>query len=290
MDSVEKKEKLRVALTSFIIAVLLAVFKGIVGFATGSLGILSDALHSAMDVFAVGMTFFAVRLAEKPPDRTHNFGHGKVESLSALFQVALLVVVCFWIVLEALGRITQRQTDFEVTFWSFFVVVFVIIVDFNRVRILLKVARKYKSQALEADALHFSSDILTSGVVLVGLIFSYFNMHLADSLAAIIVAIIVFLMSIRLGKNAIDQLLDRAPRLANVVVENIVSSIPEVEEVHNIRVRTSGKTIFIDMNIHLDPNLTLQEAHNVSNEIEKELQRSFKNCQVQIHQEPSNKH
>jgi cation diffusion facilitator family transporter len=145
-------------------------FKLIIGLLTGSLGILSEALHSALDMVAAVITYFSVRMSDKPADREHNYGHGKIENLSALIETLLLLITCIWIIYEAIHRLTSGQTVIEVTVWSYVVVISSIVIDFTRSRALLRVAKKHNSAALEADALHFSTDIWSSTVVLFGLI------------------------------------------------------------------------------------------------------------------------
>ena len=162
------KEKKTVALSSIVAAVFLTGFKFVVGFITGSLGLLSEALHSCLDLMAAVITFFSVRISDKPADEKHNFGHGKVENLSALIQTMLLLVTCVWIVYEALHRLITKNVEIEVNIWAYVVIISSIIVDFSRSRVLNRVAKKYNSQALEADALHFSTDIWSSCVVLLG--------------------------------------------------------------------------------------------------------------------------
>lgn len=293
MESVSENIALRkrkVAFYSFLVALGLTLFKGVVGLVTGSLGILAEALHSGMDVIATLVTCFAVRIADKPADETHNFGHGKVENLSALFETGILILTCFWIVYEAYHRLITSNMHVTVNFWSFFVIILAIIIDINRSKILYRSAKKFHSQALEADALHFSSDILSSFVVLFGLVLASFDLYAADSIAAIFVSAIVFILSIRLGKKAIDQLLDSAPSKVKQTIQEIISQIPEVIEVHDIQVRSSGSNIFVNLNIHLDSKLTIEEAHSISHKVETEIQDSFKNSIVHIHQEPSTEH
>jgi cation diffusion facilitator family transporter len=163
-------EKRWAALSSVIAAVGLTGFKIIVGLTTGSLGILAEAAHSGLDLMAAVMTFLAVGISGKPADRNHLYGHGKAENLSALFETLLLLVTCFWILYEATHRLLFHPVALKVTFWSFAVMITSIVVDVSRSRILYRAARKYNSQALEADALHFSTDIWSSGVVILGLI------------------------------------------------------------------------------------------------------------------------
>src|SRR3989339_236206 len=180
-SSLATKEKKSIALTSVIAAIFLTGFKLVIGLLTGSLGILSEALHSALDLVAAIITFFAVRFADVPPDEGHNYGHGKIENYSALVETLLLVITCAWIIYEAIRRLITHEVHIEVTVWSFAVIVTSIIIDFSRSRALYKVAKKHDSQALEADALHFSTDIWSSTVVLIGLIGVTFNFQYADS-------------------------------------------------------------------------------------------------------------
>lgn len=280
-------EKKRAAILSVIAAVFLTLIKFIVGFSTGSLGILSEALHSTLDFIAAMITFLAVRISSKPADTTHNYGHGKVENLSALLQTILLLITCAWIIYEGLNRIITGHTDIEVNFWSFAVVIVSIFVDYTRSSHLKKIARKYNSQALEADALHFSTDIFSSLVVLVGLIGALLNFHSADSIAALIVALIVLWISFRLGQNSIDALLDKSPSDIELKVRGIVESISEVTFFHDIKVRTSGPYIFIELNIHVDPKMTIFEAHEVSELVESKIKEQIERCEVHTHIEPA---
>ncbi|MGZ3604595.1 MAG: cation diffusion facilitator family transporter, partial [Thermodesulfobacteriota bacterium] len=187
------REKRSAAITSVIAAVGLTGFKIIVGLTTGSLGILAEAAHSGLDLMATVMTFLAIRISGKPADRNHLYGHGKVENLSALFETLLLLVTCVWIIYEATHRLLHHSAHLEVNYWSFTVMITSIVVDISRSRVLYRAARKYNSQALEADALHFSTDIWSSAVVILGLIAVKISewvpnlalLRQADSIAAI---------------------------------------------------------------------------------------------------------
>ena len=165
-----KKDKRSAALSSVIAAIGLTTFKLIVGILTNSLGILAEAAHSGLDLVAAAMTYFAVRVSDKPADKEHPFGHGKIENLSALFETVLLLATSGWIIYEAILRLFYISVKVEASIWSFIVMGTSIAIDYTRSRILYKAARKYKSQALEADALHFSTDIWSSSVVILGLI------------------------------------------------------------------------------------------------------------------------
>ena len=292
------KEKKRVALMSVFAAVILTGGKFVIGILTNSLGILSEALHSALDLVAAVITYFSVRVSDKPADKKHNYGHGKVENLSAFLETILLLITCAWIIYEATHRILSGkglELDTTQTIFSFIIVITSIVIDAWRSRKLYKVAKKHKSQALEADALHFSTDIWSSAVVLLGLVCVkiYEWTHLpvffyADSFAALIVAVIVLFVSYQLGKRAIDVLMDKAPQdTINIVVE-ILERYSEVKHFHSLGVRTAGADTFIKFNIHLEPDLSLKEVHELCDKIEKEINTLIPRSEVYIHAEPQN--
>ncbi|MCJ7663800.1 MAG: cation diffusion facilitator family transporter [Desulfobacterales bacterium] len=289
------REKKSAALTSVIAAVGLTGFKIVVGLTTGSLGILAEAAHSGLDLMAAVMTFLAVRISGKPADRTHLYGHGKVENLSALFETLLLLLTCFWILYEASHRLLYHAAHLQVTFWSFAVMITSIVVDLSRSRVLYKAARKYNSQALEADALHFSTDIWSSGVVIVGLIGvklsellpSIAFLRHADSVAAIMVGLIVVYVSERLGIRTIQALLDVAPSGIEDKITAAVECLPGVADCHNVRLRYSGSQLFVDIHILVDGNQTLKEAHDLTEEIEHSIQQLLPNADVTVHPEPN---
>jgi len=288
-DPKASKEKNTIAITSVIAAVFLTSFKLVIGLLTGSLGILSEALHSGLDLVAAVITLFAVRFADVPPDEGHNYGHGKIENYSAFVETLLLIITCGWIIYEALHRIITGRTAIEVTAWSFIVIFISIIVDVTRSRALFKVARKHDSQALEADALHFSTDIWSSSVVLIGLAGAAFHFNYADPIAAFVVALIVLSVSYRLGKRSFDALIDRAPIGLINKISAIVSEIPEVKNFHDIKVRESGPNKFVDLNIHVDKDITIEQAHNISNKVENAITDKIKNVKVMVHEEPDSR-
>jgi cation diffusion facilitator family transporter len=287
MDTLASVEKQKAAISSVVAAVFLTLFKLIVGLTTGSLGILSEAAHSGLDLVAAALTYFAVKIADKPADREHTYGHGKFENLSALFETLLLIVTCGWIIYEAVNRIFFHEVHIEVNFWSFAVIVTAIIVDYSRSRILFKAAKKYNSQALEADALHFSTDILSSGVVIIGLIGAGFGFHKADAFAALVVSGIVMWISFRLGKRTIDMLTDRIPDVGLVdKVREEVLKIDGVVNCRNIRIRQAGSKSFIDMVVDIKRTIPFEQAHQIMNVIEERIKKMMPNVDIVIHAEP----
>src|SRR5512135_734684 len=288
-------EKRWAALSSVIAAVGLTGFKLIIGLTTGSLGILAEAAHSGLDLMAAVMTFLAVRISGKPADSNHLYGHGKAENLSALFETLLLLVTCFWIIYEATHRLLFHPVDLKVTFWSFAVMATSIVVDVSRSRILYRAAKKYNSQALEADALHFSTDIWSSCVVILGLICVKISgwipglafLHQADSIAAIMVGLIVVYISVSLGIRTIQALLDVAPSGIEREIISAVEVLPGVTDCHKVRVRYSGPQPFVDIHVLVDGNQTLKAAHSLTEEIESTIRTLIPNADVTVHPEPN---
>jgi len=213
------QEKRRVALSSVLCAVFLTTLKIVVGVMTNSLGILAEAAHSGLDFVAAFITFVAVRKSDKPADEGHPYGHGKIENLSALVETLLLLLTCAWIAVEAVKRLLNPSVEVDASGWAFLVMAISIVVDYSRSRALLRTARKYNSQALEADALHFTTDIWSSSIVIFGLAcveiaqaWPALNfLYQADALAALGVAGIAVHVSLQLGKECMAGLTDKAP-------------------------------------------------------------------------------
>lgn len=298
MDTQAIAEKKRAALMSVLAALLLTALKIAVGVSTGSLGILAEAAHSALDLVAAGVTFFAIQISVRPADRHHAYGHGKVENLAALAETLLLLLTCGWIIHEALDRLFWNPSPVRITVWAFVVMLISIVIDFNRARMLARVAKKYKSQALEADALHFSTDIMSSAVVILGLAavwgaslapagsFAHQALLRADSIAALVVAVIVAWVSLRLGYKAIDVLLDAGSKDSFRAIEEAVESVPEVLSLKELRLRQSGPHIFADMQLVLPAATSLEFAHAVSDSVEQAVHAVLPEADLSIHCEP----
>lgn len=267
-----QKEKRSVALYSIVASIFMIAGKATVGVMTGSLALLTDALHSFLDLSASIITYFAVRISDKPADREHHFGHGKVESLAALAEVVLLFLTCGFIMFEATTRLMSGSSPVQLNIWAYIVIVVSIGIDISRVRALKRVAKKYSSQALAADALNFSTDILSSLVVLFGLAAVQLGVPWADSAAAIGVAIFIVTATVRMAKQAIDVLLDRAPIETETSIRDIVRDFPEVLGIGHLRVRSDGRMVFGALSLDIDRSLTLSRA----NELKKDLQERLK--------------
>src|SRR5215468_1005112 len=228
-----RSEKRLVALHSLLSAIAITILKLIVGLSTRSLGILSEAAHSGLDLVAAFITLLSVRVSDKPADAEHQYGHGKVENFSAFIETGLLFLTCVWIVYEAVKRLFFRHVEIVPSLAAFLVMLVSMLVDFWRSRALARIATKYDSQALEADALHFSTDIWSSGVVVVGLLLVLLGrmwnipwLRVADPIAALFVAGVVVYVSSRLARRTIDALLDAAP---TGIRANIIAAVSRVE-------------------------------------------------------------
>ena len=261
----------------------MTVAKLIVGLLTGSMGILSEAAPSLLDLGATILTYFAIKFGDKPADDSHPYGHEKIESVSALIETGLLFVTSAWIIYEAIHRIIIKDTEVEITWYAFAVVIVSIVVDVSRSRALIKVAKETNSQALEADALHFSSDIWSSAVVLVGLILVAFGIKGADTFAAIGVSIFVMAAGYRLGKRTIDVLVDRAPEGISDTIKVLVDKVPGVIETSNTRVRSLGSRLSIEVCIHLSRKLSLSRAHDIKKDIEQKIKVRFPDAEILVH-------
>jgi cation diffusion facilitator family transporter len=288
------QEKNSAALNSVAAAFLLTGLKVLVGLLSGSLGILAEAAHSGLDCAAAIVTYIAVRAASKPADRDHAYGHGKVENLSALVQTLLLLVTCVWIIHESFQRLTARHVQVDASIWAFAVMGISIAVDISRSRMLYRVAAKHRSQALEADALHFRTDIWSSSVVILGLLAvkagAWFRplafLRYADAVAALGVSALVMWVSGRLGRRTVDALMDTAPAGMEDRITATVAAIAGVRNCHNLRIRYSGPVLFIDLHVLVDGEQTLNQAHQLTDTIEEAIRRLLPEADVTVHPEP----
>ena len=280
-------EKKAVALSSVFASAAMTIGKFAVGVTTGSLGIISEGLHSLLDLGAAALTYMAVRVSDKPADTEHPYGHGKVESVAALVETGLLFLTCIWILYEAVHRLLKGGKHVvEVTWWSAAVIIVSIIIDISRARALKRVAKKTNSQALEADALHFSSDVLSSAVVLIGLGFVYLGWPKADSFAAIGVSISVCYVGWKLGKRTIDTLIDAAPQGAAQKITELANTVSGVAEVQRVRVRPSGSVLFVDMEVAVGRGLSQQRVVKIQQEISTVICSEMPEAVVNIFTQP----
>lgn len=270
-------------------AVVITGLKIVVGLSTGSLGILSEAAHSGLDLIASILTFFSVRVSDKPADADHQYGHGKVENFSAFVETGLLLLTCAWIIYEAVFRLFFRHIEIEPTIAAFAVMIFSMGVDWWRSRALGRIATKYDSQALEADALHFSTDIWSAGVVVLGLglVLAGRSYHIdwlrdSDPIAALFVAGVVVSVSWRLARRTIDALLDAAPLGVRSQIYDAVSHVDGVLEVDRVRIRRAGNRYFADLAIGVARTVTFQRSGQLATAVTESVRRILPDADVTV--------
>ena len=284
-----QREKKAVALNSVWAAIGITTLKIIVGLTTGSLGILSEAAHSGLDLVAAVVTFFSVRLSDKPADADHQYGHGKVENFSAFIETGLLLLTCIWIVYEALRRLLFHEIHVSPSVWAFLVMATSIVVDLWRSRRLRTIAEKYDSQALLADALHFSTDVWSSSVVILGLALVMVSerwsvpwLAKADPVAALIVAVIVVQVSWRLARQTVDALLDAAPTGIRTRIIAEIYKVDGVLEVDRVRIRRGGSSYFVDVAVAMSRTVTFQKSEQVSTEVAERIRELLPGADVVV--------
>ncbi len=298
MDSSANQEKTHAAFSSVLWSAFLTGIKICAGVATGSLGIISEALHSALDLLAAGMTYYAVKIAARPADDDHPYGHEKIENLSALVETGLLLLTCVWIVWEAFDRLLFDSAQITLVWWAFAVVGVSLLVDVNRAAMLRRVAKKHKSQALEADALHFTTDIWSSAVVLLGLVcvwvagyvpkgtFWQELLEKADAIAALFVAGMVCCVAYGLVKRSVHALMDGGSEaLTQQVLAAMKKEAPEYP-VKRIRLRDVGAHVFVELDVEAPRKLHVDDAHDISDSIEALVKKELPAADVVVHIEP----
>ncbi len=262
---------------------------------THSLDILAEAAHSGEDLVATPATYFAGRAFDKPADQGIPFSHGKIENLSALIEALWLLGTSAWIIDESVLRLFFLSVEEEISFWSFINMGISIVVEHTPSRRLYQAARMYNSQALEAHALHLNTDIWSSSVVILGLIGLPIArdfpvrawMDQADSVAALVVGVIVMYVSAELGWRTISSLLDTAPRGRAEKIEMVAAKVPGVMRAHAIRIRPSGAHTFIDLHITMDGSVTLKDAHSATEVIEIAILKEISPAAGTVHGEPA---
>ncbi len=291
------------ALFSVCAALVITALKLITGILTGSLGMLSEAAHSTIDLVAAGITLFSIQVADRPADEEHNYGHGKIESLSAFVETGLMLVSCVWIVTEATRRLFfHAGLTISVSIWPFLVLILSITVDFTRARTLRRTAQRFHSLALEADAVHFSTDIWSSTAVLLGLSATLLGEHfhlraltVADPIAALVVSGIILRVTLRLARKTIDNLLDAtpthnadgAPTNTRRDIVRDLTGIEGVLSVDRLRIRQSGSRFFADVTLAMPRSLTFQRTEQVTSAATGAVQRHLPDADVVIHSVPT---
>src|SRR6267378_5977761 len=288
----EGREKKRAALLSVGSALLLVALKVFLSVRTGSLWVLSEALHSSLDLIAAIITFLSVHFADQPADENHPYGHGKVENFSAFVETGLLLLTALYIVYEAFDRLFFRTVHIQPSLTAMLVLLVALSIDLTRARALRHVARKYSSEALEADALHFSTDVWSTIVVIAGIglvwageTWSLPWLNYADALAGLTVAAVILWVGARLGRRTLDALLDVAPEGLQQEIARAVAGMDGVLDVDRVRVRRAGNRHFVDATVSVARTASLEQVHALSDAIEKRIGEIVPS-DVMVHAEP----
>jgi cation diffusion facilitator family transporter len=280
-------DKEKAALGSIAASAALTAAKAVIGLLTGSLAILSEAGHSLIDLSATMLTYFAVRVSDKPADAEHQYGHGKMESVTALAETALLFLLTALVAWEAAQRLLRAQAHaVEATVAAFVVIAGSIAVDYFRARTLRRVAEQTSSEALQADALHFSSDMWSSVAVLIGLCGVALGYAWADSAAALVVALFICVAGWRLGRRTIDSLTDTAPEGVSERIASIARRIPGVVNVERVRARPAGAVLFVDLGVGVSRTLPLDRVSSITERLTRALRAEIPRAEVTITTEP----
>ena len=278
--------KQRAALISILATVVITIAKGVTGWLTGSLALISDAAHSLLDVGATTITYFAIRAAERPADDEHPYGHGKVESIAALGETAFLIGLSAIVGYEGIRRLVSGEYHVEISAIAFVVLIAAIVVDAWRWWALTKAAKETGSEALAADALHFSSDLVNSALVIVALTAAHFGYPQADPLVAVGVAMFIAVAGWRLGRRTVDSLMDTAPKGANEKISGIVAAVPGVVALDFLRLRPSGGLLLGDVGIRVSRTHTLERVAAIKSDVEKALLEASPGASITVTANP----
>jgi cation diffusion facilitator family transporter len=278
----------RTALVSVLAASALVVLKLAAGLATGSLGLVSEAVHSGTDLVAALLTFFAVGVAARPADTGHPYGHGKAEHLAALAEAAILGVASVLIAARAVSNLVgASEPSVDVTWYALAVIGLVIAIDANRVVLSQRAGRRYRSAALQANALHFAGDLAGSVAVLAGLLAAAAGYENGDSLAALFVAVLVLLAAGRLARRNVDVLMDRAPADAIEAARRAIAGVDPPVELRRLRLRQAAGRHFADVVIGVPPGAAVGQGHAAADAVEAAVERAVPETDVVVHVEPS---
>jgi cation diffusion facilitator family transporter len=287
-ESQEVRVRRRTALLSVVAALMLVAIKLVTGLVTGSLAFVAEAVHSGTDLVAALLTLFAVRVAVRPPDREHHYGHGKAEHLAALAESAFLVAVSLFIAFESLRRLIDGEGhEVDAAWWAFVVLAVVIAIDAWRAVNSRRAARRYRSAAFAANALHFASDLGGSLAVLIGLIFVAAGEPSADAAAALFVALLVVIAAVRLARQSVDVLMDRATVDADERIRAALDQMDEPAELRRARVRHAAGRHFADLVVAVPSDAGVRQAHAIADAVEQAVERALPGADVVVHVEPS---
>ncbi|OQA22200.1 MAG: Ferrous-iron efflux pump FieF [Actinobacteria bacterium ADurb.Bin346] len=286
-ESYKNIYKKRVALFSLVVSVALVLVKILIAVLSNSMGVFSEAINNGLDLVAVLITFLAVRIATRPADRDHTYGHGKYENLSAFFEIIIITILCFFIIFRSVQRIILRNFELSLNIYIFIVLAASVVVNIIRVYFIGNAARRYNSMAFKSNFLNYSSDIVSSIIVIIGLYLASKGYPLADPIASIVVALIIMSFSAKLALKVIRNFLDYIPREITEKVAEILDSIPEVKSYGKIRIHEVGDIKFINLDINVDDNIYITQIEKIKEKIKQEITKSLPGSEIVMEIKPA---
>ncbi|MDD3519778.1 MAG: cation diffusion facilitator family transporter [Actinomycetota bacterium] len=274
--------KRKLSIFSLAVSIFLVIIKTIVAYSSNSLGVYSEALNNTLDIVTVLITFFAIRISIRPADKDHPYGHGKYENFSAFIETVIIMLLCLFIIYKSINRIINRDYALNINIYIFAALIFSIIINLIRVFYIAKIAVKYNSIAFKADLINYAGDLISSVIVIAGLVFARFGMNIADPIASIIVSLIILIFSIRLSFRTIRDLLGYIPVEITEKAEKALSGFQEIKKINNIKIQEVGNIKFINLDLSLNSSLHLSQVEEIKEKIKFGLSKEIADCEIMI--------
>jgi len=278
----EALHKRNVSIFSLAVSIFIVAIKIGIAYLTNSLGVYSEALNNGLDLVAVLITFFAIRISTKPADKDHPYGHGKYENLSALLEIIIIFILCFYIIFKSVQRIVLRNFELNITWYVFLVLIISIIINVIRVTYIGRAAKRYNSPILKADFINYTGDIFSSTVVIIGLVFASMGIYIADPIASIVVSILIITFSLRLAIKTIRNLLEYIPKDLIDKVINVLNNVPEIKSINDVKIHEVGNIKFINLDICIKSSLHLSQVEKIKDKIREIIFREIPDSKITI--------
>ncbi len=276
------KTKKRITLLSLIVSIFLVLTKIAIAYISNSIGVFSEALNNGLDLVAVLITFFAIRIAAKPADKDHTYGHGKYENLSAFIEIIVIFLLCSFIIYKSVQRIMNRDFVLTLNIYIFIILIISIILNIIRVYFIGRVAKKFNSFALKAEFLNYTSDIFGSIIVIAGLVLARYGFLLADPIASIVVASVVMFLSLRMSYKVVMNLLDYIPEEITEKINQVLIKNPDVKKINRLKIHEVGNIKFLNLDIYLSENLYLTQIEKIKEKLKKEIKSKISGIETII--------
>jgi len=278
----EDTHKRNIALFSLLVSIILVVVKIAIAYFTNSMGVYSEALNNGLDIVTVLITFLAIRMSTRPADKDHTYGHGKYENLSAFLEISIISALCFFIIYKSIQKIIYKNFELKLNWYVFLILIISIVLNIIRVFYIGRAARKYNSYAFKADFLNYSSDIISSVVVIIGLLVANTGFKLADPIASIVVSVIVLIFSSRLLIGTVRNLMDYIPKEVTDKVSKILKDISEIRSVNKMKIHEVGNIKFINLEICLKSNFYLSQVEKIKEKIKNKIRSNIPDSEIII--------